>query len=122
MQDFRHGRPGFRPFVLSEDFGPKDRFFTPHPLTHSGGILVELGLPLLSGGAAVLMDTWEPGAALGLMAESGCSMIAAAPVFLSALTAEARKDAVSPPLPALRVVMSPGASGTHTRAEDPADR
>lgn len=137
---------GYHPFSLSEGFGPRDRFFTPHPLTHGSGLLAELGLPLLTGGAAVLLDTWEPRAALELLLESDTSMIAASPVSLSALTAAARREAAS--LPVLRAVMSFGmaitsqvvedvanvfalplrnawgmteASGTHTRDEGPVD-
>jgi cyclohexanecarboxylate-CoA ligase len=135
-----------RPFVVSEGYGPRDRFFTPHALMHSGGIVGGVGLPLLTGGAAVLLDAWEPSTALGLMADVDCSMFTGAPVFLSALVAEVRKSAMT--LPALRTVLAPGttiprhlvmdvaevfalplrnvwgmteAGGTHTRAEDPSD-
>ncbi len=135
-----------RSYVLSEDYGPQDAFFTPHSLTHSAGLWGGIGLPLLTGGAAVLMDVWEPRAALDLMAESRCSLLAAAPTFLSGLVAEARRRAV--PLPALKAVMAPGvavspgllsgvaetfglavrsiwgmteAGGTYTRADDPPD-
>lgn len=135
-----------RPYVVSEGYGPRDAYFTPHSLTHSAGLWGGIGLPVLTGGAAVLMDVWEPRAALDLMAESRCSLLAAAPTFLSGLVAEARRRAV--PLPALRAVMAPGvavgselldgvaemfglpvraiwgmteASGTYTRADDPPD-
>lgn len=135
-----------RPFVVSERYGPGDRFFTPHALMHSGGIIGGVSLPLLTGGAAVLMDVWEPSTALGLMAETDCSMFSGAPVFLSALMTEARKSAAA--LPALHTIFAPGttiprplvteaaevfglplrnvwgmteAGGTHTRADDPSD-
>lgn len=132
--------------VLAEGYGPSDRFFTPHALTHSGGIISGLNLPLVSGGAAMLMDVWEPSTALTLLADVGRGQIGATPVFLSALVTEARRSPA--PVPVLGSVFVYGETvpqrlvsdlvevfavaprgcwgmtevgGTYTRPEDPQD-
>lgn len=105
--------------MLAEGYGPEDRFFTPHALTHSAGITAGVSQPLVTGGAAILMDVWEPRSAIRLLADAGCSQIGAAPVFLSALAAEARDSAAS--LRSLRTVFTYGAAASRQLVTDLAE-
>jgi cyclohexanecarboxylate-CoA ligase len=79
---------------------------TPHSLGHLAGQLTSVFLPLLSGGTAVLLEEWEPAAALRLLEDTGCTFLAAAPVFLDGLVAVSRETGRL--LPALRDVVTLG--------------
>jgi acyl-CoA synthetase (AMP-forming)/AMP-acid ligase II len=66
--------------------------FMPSPLTHITGLLYGLILPPLLGSVCVLMDVWEPDAAVALIEEHGCEFSVAATPFLSGLTAVYEKQ------------------------------
>ena len=97
--------------AVEDDLGPQDTFFSPHAITHSLGSKLCNLMPLLVGGTALIMDTWEPETAITLAARTDVTYIAAAPVFLSALVAAAQEQQRT--LPALRMVMAGGTSSPH---------
>jgi non-ribosomal peptide synthetase component E (peptide arylation enzyme) len=63
--------------------------------------------PLLTGATSVLLERWEPAAALGLIAEERASVVAAVPTQLVKLLQEAESRSLS--FPDLRVVTNAGA-------------
>ncbi|MEU6404957.1 AMP-binding protein [Streptomyces sp. NPDC046985] len=87
-----------------EELGPDDRFFTTQALTHIFGLMYNIMIPLLIGGASVLFDAWDPEYTLGILAESETTVLAGAPPFVAALTAAAQ--AGTRPAPPLRMVLS----------------
>jgi cyclohexanecarboxylate-CoA ligase len=93
---------GYSPIAAEDGLGPDDRLFTPHPLTHGWGMRARILLRLLVGARSVVLDIWEPMAALAR--STGATVVLAAPVFLSGLVAEARKQ--SEKLPALRRIVT----------------
>jgi cyclohexanecarboxylate-CoA ligase len=95
---------GYSPIAAEDELGPDDRLFTPHPLTHGWGLRTGILLPLLVGARSVVLDTWEPEAALDLLVRTGATVVLAAPGFLSGLVAEARKQ--SERLPAVRRIVT----------------
>ncbi|MEU9288213.1 AMP-binding protein [Streptomyces sp. NPDC048275] len=88
----------------AEQLGPRDRFFTTQALTHVFGVMYNIMIPLLAGGASVLSDTWDPAGGLDILAESGTTVLAGAPPFIAALAAAA-EDAPRP-TPSVRMVLS----------------
>src|SRR5207244_5497962 len=54
----------------------------PMPVTHVAGLTYGLLLPVTSGIAAVLMDTWDPGRALELMERERVAVMISTPVFM----------------------------------------
>jgi len=65
---------------------PDDVVFMPSPVSHITGLLYGLQLPSMLGTTVVFQDVWEPGSALGLIAEHRCSFTVAATPFLHGLT------------------------------------
>jgi non-ribosomal peptide synthetase component E (peptide arylation enzyme) len=63
--------------------------------------------PLLTGATSILLERWEPAAALGLMADERASLVAAVPTQLVKLLQEAGSRRLS--FPDLRVVTNAGA-------------
>jgi cyclohexanecarboxylate-CoA ligase len=95
---------GAAPVVSEEGLGQSDRFFTSAPLTHIFGTIYGTLMPLLTGGTAVVRDSWEPAKVLALLAESQVTVFAGAPVFLAGLLSAAERDPAVPL--ALRMVFS----------------
>ena len=62
--------------------GPGDRTLMPSPVTHISGVIHAILTPAILGTAAVLMERWEPGEALGLIAAESVTYMAGAPTFL----------------------------------------
>ncbi|WP_392876028.1 AMP-binding protein [Streptomyces sp. LN499] len=88
----------------AEGLGARDRFFTTQALTHVFGIMYNIMIPLLVGGASVLSDVWDPKGALDIVAESETTVLAGAPPFISAMVGAAQvqpRSALS-----LRMVLS----------------
>ncbi len=54
----------------------------PMPVTHVAGLTYGLLLPVTSGITAVLMDTWDPGAALALVEDEAIAVMISTPVFM----------------------------------------
>jgi cyclohexanecarboxylate-CoA ligase len=59
-----------------------DTVLMPSPLTHISGIVHALLMPSVFGTTAVLMERWEPGAGLGLLAAERVTYMVGAPTFL----------------------------------------
>ncbi|MEU1203251.1 AMP-binding protein [Streptomyces sp. NPDC005813] len=90
--------------VQEEELGPHDRFFTTQALTHIFGMMYNIVIPLLAGGATVLCDAWDPKNTLDILTESETTVLAGAPPFITELTAAAR--ARTGPVPPLHMVLS----------------
>jgi acyl-CoA synthetase (AMP-forming)/AMP-acid ligase II len=62
------------------------------PFTHVGGIIIGVFTPLLTGSAAVLMETWTPQASTALIERHAVTLGNGAPAIHAALLAEARSQ------------------------------
>src|SRR6185437_11093131 len=54
----------------------------PMPITHVAGLTYGVLLPVTSAVTTVLMDTWEPGRALGLVEREKIAVMISTPVFM----------------------------------------
>ncbi len=71
---------------ISDTFGLRaDSIFMPSPLTHITGLLYGVLMPLQLGGRVVLMDRWDPDAAVRSIEQDGCTATVAATPFLRGL-------------------------------------
>ncbi|MEY2926813.1 MAG: hypothetical protein RL367_1290 [Pseudomonadota bacterium] len=87
---------------------PGDRFLVPSPVSHIGGSIYAFEAPLLLGTTAILMEQWDPAAAVEIMLAESCTHMAGATPFLQALLAAARTAGTR--LPDLEVFICGGAS------------
>lgn len=85
-----------------------DTFLVPSPIAHIGGAIYAFECPLLLGTEAVLMQRWDPDAAVGLMLEHRVTHMAGATPFLVGLLAAAQRAGTR--LPDLKVFICGGAS------------
>lgn len=85
-----------------------DVFLVPSPIAHIGGSIYAFECPLLLGTTAVLMERWDPDAAVGLMTTERCTHIAGATPFLDGLLTAA--ELAQTRLPDLKVFICGGAS------------
>jgi cyclohexanecarboxylate-CoA ligase len=69
-----------------------DTVLMPSPLTHISGIAHALLAPVVFGTTAVLMERWDPGAALALIAARRVTYMVGAPTFLRDLLAHPALD------------------------------
>jgi len=61
---------------------PGEALLLPMPVTHVAGLTYGVLLPVTSGITTVLMDTWEPGAALELVERERVAVMISTPVFM----------------------------------------
>ncbi|WP_197508573.1 AMP-binding protein [Mycobacterium sp. 1081908.1] len=87
---------------------PGDTFLVPSPIAHIGGSIYAFECPLLLGTTAVLMDRWDPAAAVALMNGERCTHMAGATPFLQQLLSAAERAETR--LPDLKVFICGGAS------------
>jgi cyclohexanecarboxylate-CoA ligase len=87
---------------------PGDTFLVPSPIAHIGGSIYAFECPLLLGTTAVLMDRWDPAAAVALMNSERCTHMAGATPFLQQLLSAAERAGTR--LPDLKVFICGGAS------------
>ena len=87
---------------------PGDTFLVASPIAHIGGSIYAFECPLLLGAQAVLMQRWDPDAAVALMLEHRCTHMAGATPFLDGLLDAARRAGTR--LPDLKVFICGGAS------------
>jgi cyclohexanecarboxylate-CoA ligase len=87
---------------------PGDTFLVPSPIAHIGGSIYAFECPLLLGTTAVLMDRWDPSAAVALMDSERCTHMAGATPFLQQLLSAA--ESAGTRLPDLKVFICGGAS------------
>jgi acyl-CoA synthetase (AMP-forming)/AMP-acid ligase II len=85
-----------------------DVFLVPSPIAHIGGSIYAFECPLLLGTTAVLMQRWDPDAAVGLMTSERCTHMAGATPFLVGLLTAAEQAGTR--LPDLKVFICGGAS------------
>jgi acyl-CoA synthetase (AMP-forming)/AMP-acid ligase II len=85
-----------------------DVFLVPSPIAHIGGSIYAFECPLLLGTTAVLMERWDPEAAVHLMVSERCTHMAGATPFLVGLLAAAEKAGTR--LRDLKVFICGGAS------------
>ncbi|OBH55155.1 cyclohexanecarboxylate-CoA ligase [Mycobacterium mantenii] len=90
------------------NINPGDTFLVPSPIAHIGGSIYAFECPLLLGTAAILMDRWDPAAAVTLMGRERCTHMAGATPFLQQLLSAAQRAGTS--LPDLKVFICGGAS------------
>ncbi len=102
---------------------PGDTFLVSSPIAHIGGSIYAFECPLLLGTTAVLMDRWDPAAAVTLMNRERCTHMAGATPFLQQLLSAAQRADTR--LPSLKVFICGGASVSPSlirRAADHFDR
>lgn len=87
---------------------PGDAFLVPSPISHIGGSIYAFEAPVMFGTAAILMERWEPQAALDLVDREGCTHICGATPFLEQLLAAAKAEGSR--LPSLKLFVCGGAS------------
>jgi acyl-CoA synthetase (AMP-forming)/AMP-acid ligase II len=87
---------------------PGSVYLVPSPIAHIGGSIYAFEFPILLGTTAVLMDRWEPDAAVALMVSERCTHMSGATPFLQHLLAAAQRAGTR--LPDLRVFICGGAS------------
>jgi acyl-CoA synthetase (AMP-forming)/AMP-acid ligase II len=87
---------------------PGDRFLVPSPISHIGGSIYAFETPLLLGTTAILMESWDPDAAVEIMVRERCTHMAGATPFLQHLLAAAQKADTH--LPDLKLFICGGAS------------
>ncbi|VEG38885.1 acyl-CoA synthetase [Mycolicibacterium flavescens] len=85
-----------------------DTFLVPSPIAHIGGSIYAFECPLLLGSTAVLMQRWDPDAAVTLMLDERVTHMAGATPFLDGLLAAAERAGTR--LPELKVFICGGAS------------
>ncbi|MCV7280696.1 AMP-binding protein [Mycolicibacterium flavescens] len=85
-----------------------DTFLVPSPIAHIGGSIYAFECPLLLGSTAVLMQRWDPDAAVDLMLGERVTHMAGATPFLDGLLAAAQRADTR--LPDLKVFICGGAS------------
>ena len=85
-----------------------DVFLVPSPIAHIGGSIYAFECPLLLGTTAVLMERWDPTAAVQLMLDKRCTHMAGATPFLVGLLGAAQQAETR--LPDLKVFICGGAS------------
>jgi acyl-CoA synthetase (AMP-forming)/AMP-acid ligase II len=85
-----------------------DVFLVPSPIAHIGGSIYAIECPLLLGTRAVLMERWDPDAAVTLMTTERCTHMAGATPFLVGLLTAAERAETR--LPDLKVFICGGAS------------
>jgi cyclohexanecarboxylate-CoA ligase len=68
--------------AAAHDMRPGEPLLLPMPVTHVAGLTYGLLLPVTSSITTVLMDIWEPGRALELVAREHIAVMISTPVFL----------------------------------------
>ncbi|MCV7179299.1 AMP-binding protein [Mycolicibacterium sphagni] len=87
---------------------PGSTYLVPSPIAHIGGSIYAFEFPILLSTTAVLMDRWDPDAAVALMLREHCTHMSGATPFLQHLLAAAQRADTR--LPDLRVFICGGAS------------
>jgi cyclohexanecarboxylate-CoA ligase len=68
--------------AAAHDMRPSEPLLLPMPVTHVAGLTYGILLPVASAITAVLMDVWEPGRALDLVADERIAVMISTPVFM----------------------------------------
>jgi cyclohexanecarboxylate-CoA ligase len=97
-----------RSLVAAHGLDEDDRVLMPSPLTHISGVIHGVLAPALLGTSAVLMDRWEPAAALAAIERHRVTYLIGAPTFLQEMLARPEIEATD--LSSLRLYACGGAS------------
>jgi cyclohexanecarboxylate-CoA ligase len=100
--------------------GPDDTTLMPSPLAHISGIVHAVLVPSVLGARAVLMERWDPTAALGLIAGERVTYMVGAPTFLRDLARH--PDLPRHDLSAFRLFSCGGADVDPTLVAEAAER
>ncbi|WP_319434461.1 AMP-binding protein [Mycobacterium sp. RTGN5] len=87
---------------------PGSVYLVPSPIAHIGGSIYAFEFPILLDTTAVLMDRWDPDAAVALMVGERCTHMSGATPFLQHLLGAAERAGTH--LPDLKVFICGGAS------------
>jgi len=68
--------------AVAHDLRPGEQLLLPMPVTHVAGLTYGVLLPVTSAITAVLMDVWEPGHGLDLVARERIAVMISTPVFM----------------------------------------
>ena len=98
---------------------PGDSFLVASPISHIGGSIYAFECPLLLGSSVVLMEQWEPEAAVQHLQREHCTHFAGATPFLMQILAAAR--AAGTRLPDLKLFICGGASVPPSLIREAAD-
>ena len=88
--------------------GPRDRLFVPSPIGHIGGSMYAFEFPWITDCTAILVESWDPDAAVDAMDWLGATFMAGATPFLAGLLAASERAGTR--LPSLRRFICGGAS------------
>ncbi len=97
-----------RSLARIHSLGDRDRTLMPSPLTHISGVIHAILAPALLGTSAVLMDRWDAGQGLELIAREQVTYMVGAPTFLQDLVEHPNR--IATPVPSLRLFSCGGAS------------
>ena len=92
----------------SQGFRPGDRYGVAFPFTHIGG-LANLTAVLTTGYALILLEAFDPPAAVEVFARHGATVVGGGPAFYRAFLEQQRRQPDVPILPALRFMTGGGA-------------
>jgi len=94
--------------AASQGFRPGDRYGVAFPFTHIGG-LANLTAVLTTGYALILLEAFDPPAAVEVFARHGATVVGGGPAFYRAFLEQQRRQPGVPILPALRFMTGGGA-------------
>jgi acyl-CoA synthetase (AMP-forming)/AMP-acid ligase II len=94
--------------AASQGFRPGDRYGVAFPFTHIGG-LANLTAILTTGYALILLEAFDPPAAVEVFARHGATVVGGGPAFYRAFLEQQRRQPEVPILPALRFMTGGGA-------------
>jgi cyclohexanecarboxylate-CoA ligase len=97
-----------RSLVAAHGLCAEDRVLMPSPLTHISGVIHGILAPALLGTSAVLMERWDPAAALAAIERHRVTYLIGAPTFLQEMLA--RPEIEKTDLSSLRLYACGGAS------------
>ncbi|MGH2829778.1 MAG: AMP-binding protein [Actinomycetota bacterium] len=93
---------------------PSDRYLGGSPVTHIAGLVYGVLMPFVLGTATVLLERWDPDAAVEAIERDGATFMTGAPVFLQTLAAHVAK----PPVGGFRLFSTGGGVIDTTMVQD----
>lgn len=103
----RAGITAGRAMAESQGFAPGDRYGVAFPFTHIGG-LANLAAVLTAGFALILIEVFDPPAAVAVFGRNGATIVGGGPAFYRAFLEQQRRRPAERILPALRFMTGGG--------------